>query len=178
MLRLSDWTGKCETTALARQLGGTAHHAQQSSKLQTCRQSLDQFRLIHICCGYLPWLPICTACEAPSAQMYCLLLCCRLAGPTTADVPTSHVLQACSARVCLLNPSGLLLSSPLGTGLQAFTWLDMRQRACIRVSYGLLLTGLCAAKQVGNGWASSIPFDPPGLWLIAPCHAVLQACAP
>ena len=75
----------------------------------------------------------------------------------------------CCRQVCLLNPLGLLLSVPPGTGLQAFTWLDMGQRACMRVSCGLLLPGLCAAKQ--EQWLGELDLT----WDLA--HCALSFCA-
>ena len=77
----------------------------QIFRLQTCRQSLAHFKLLHICAVAIsPKCPSGLLERPTNAEMKCLLLCCRLAEVTTADMPTSHVLQACSARV-LLKPT-------------------------------------------------------------------------
>ena len=112
-----------------------SHSSACLTELQICRQSSSaQFRLVYSCYGSLPVCPYALLERPTSTELNCLLLCCRRAEPTTADMPTSHVLQACSARVCLLNPLGLLLSVPPGTGLQAlhgWTWVYGPAPGCL-----------------------------------------------
>ena len=89
------------------------------------------------------------------------------------------MLQACSARVLLLNPLGLLLPLPLATGLQALLsaghgsqglhkgcfWASADWPGCCRHTDSLPMAG-----------QATFPVNPPGLGLAASSLFVLQAC--